>query len=230
MRSRASARGSSNKMSGNPAARSHLLTGPVRHVEDLGQLLLCHVLLSPGCRDQRPGLCLVHIHHLPSVYHTRLFSATNAPWRDGTDPAWLCLAGRVSSWSGGAASLPPGGAVVVAGSVEGAVPGAAPEEPLHLVLIQLRLADVGVQLVVLVVPNALLTVDSHGLLPHSRTAYRPSTSSFSRTTKSSMASRASGGVAQHTPQPAVMARGTGSAGPAGPPPGRPPPWPWRRRW
>ena len=35
----------------------------------------------------------------------------------------------------GLPSLPPGRAVIIAGAVEGAVPGAAPEEPLHFVLV-----------------------------------------------------------------------------------------------
>ncbi len=65
----------------------------------------------------------------------------------------------------GLPSLPPGRAVIIAGAVEGAVPGAAPEEPLHFVLVQVRLADVGLQLVVIVLPDALLAVDRHGLSP-----------------------------------------------------------------
>ena len=58
----------------------------------------------------------------------------------------------------GLPSLPPGRAVIIAGAVEGAVPGAAPEEPLHFVLVQVRLADVGIQLVVIVVPDAFLAI------------------------------------------------------------------------
>lgn len=59
------------------------------------------------------------------------------PWTSYLSKALFC--------HGSSCSLPSGRAVIVAGPVEGTVPCAATEKPLHFVLVQVRFADVSRQ-------------------------------------------------------------------------------------
>ena len=60
--------------------------------------------------------------------------------------------------------LPPGRPVLVTGAVKGAAVIGRTEEPLHLVLIQIRLAVIGIRFRIVLVINAVLTIRHSVLL------------------------------------------------------------------
>jgi len=60
--------------------------------------------------------------------------------------------------------LPPGRPVLVTGTVKGAVVIGGTEEPLHLILIQIRLAVIGIRFRIVLVINAVLTIRHSVLL------------------------------------------------------------------
>ena len=74
--------------------------------------------------------------------------SASANGKTGT-PSRLSLSGLL---------LPPGRPVLVTGAVKGAAVIGRTEEPLHLVLIQIRLAVIGIRFRIVLIINAVLTV------------------------------------------------------------------------
>lgn len=131
------------------------------------------------------------------------------PWTSYLSKALFC--------HGSSCSLPSGRAVIVAGPVEGTVPCAATEKPLHFVLVQVRFADVSRQVprrsrsrhTPRNLPTCSLLLTAGRRTGRPRPVFPGSPGPQTR--------RADGGADQHIPQRAVRLRGTGSAAPAIPP-------------